>query len=200
MNPLTSSERITSRRGMALAEYQAADDKLPGVEELMKLVEFIKEFADFNLDFLLFGRGRLRKGKPVFNLDPDLLKKGKAYEWDEYLPSFIRSVRVEKLGLSQKELAEAMQDTGIYRGKGVTNFIYRLEQGATTFRFVDFISLIMAVRNLGYPVTFAEIFGEKVKAEEANVNLLNQRIDLLEKEVRSKDLIIDQYKDLLSNR
>jgi transcriptional regulator with XRE-family HTH domain len=127
----------------------------------------------------------------------ELLKKGTAKEWDQYLPNFVKNTR-DRLGLSQQELAEAMQRTGIYRGKGVVNFIYRIERGLTTFRFVDFISLMMAVRQLGYPVTFSEIFGEKTSAETANTNLLQQRVELMEAELKQKDDIINRYKELLS--
>lgn len=198
INPLNSLEQITKRRGAVLAEYHVTDERLPIVGELGKLAEFIEEFTDFNLNYLLQGFGAVRKDSKVnFNLNPELLKKGSARDWDEYLPSFVRNAR-NRLGVSQKELAEAMQATGIYRGKGIVNFIYRIEQGATTFRFVDFISLVMAVRSLGYPVTFAEIFGEKAKAEETNVNLLHQKMELLEEEVKQKDEIITRYKNLLS--
>lgn len=200
MNAVTSIEQFTKRRGAVLAEYHAPDDKLPIVEELMKLASFIKEFPDFNLNYLLFGWGEPRKRAITnFNLNPALLKKGTALQWDQYLPNFLANAR-RILGVSQKELAEAMQRTGIYRGKGVVNFIHRMEQGATTFRFVDFISLVLAVRDLGYPVTFGEIFGEKAREETLDSNILQQRVDLLKKEIQAKDELITHYKNLLDQR
>ena len=200
MNATVGVEQITRRRGTTLAEYHVSDDKLPIVGELMKLAEFLSEFKDFNLNYLLFGFGNVRKEKrSSFYLNPDLLKNGKAYEWDEYLPNFLINAR-RILGVSQKELAEAMQETGIYRGKGVVNFIYRMEQGATTFRFVDFISLVMAIRSLGYPVTFGEIFGEKTRDETMDSNILAQKLDLLKEEIKAKNELITRYKDLLDQR
>lgn len=198
MNPMLSIDQIEKRRGTCLAEYFAPEEKLPSPEGILKLGSFLEEFTDFNLNYLLFGHGNVRKDKKTaFNLNSELLKKGTAKEWDQYLPNFVRNART-RLGISQKELAEAMQATGIYRGKGVVNFIYRIEQGSTIFRFVDFVSLVMAVRSMGYPVTFSEIFGEKASAETANTNLLQQRVELMEAELKQKDDIINRYKELLS--
>lgn len=200
MNATTSIEQFTKRRGAVLAEYHAPDDKLPIAEELMKLASFVKESPDFNLNYLLFNYGEPRKRSTSnFNLNPALLKKGTALQWDQYLPNFLTNAR-RILGVSQKELAEAMQATGIYRGKGVVNFIHRMEQGATTFRFVDFISLVLAVRDLGYPVTFGEIFGEKVREETLDSNILAQRLELLKEEIQAKDKLITHYKNLLDQR
>lgn len=200
MNATASLEQMFKRHGAVCAEFHADDKELPAEEELMKLASFSKKFTDFNLNYLLFGWGEPRKRKTSnFHLNPALLKNGTAGQWDEYLPNFLANAR-RILGVSQKELAEAMQRTGIYRGKGVVNFIYRMEQGATTFRFVDFISLVLAVRDLGYPVTFGEIFGEKAREETLDSNILTQRVDLLKKEIQAKDDLINHYKNLLDQK
>jgi transcriptional regulator with XRE-family HTH domain len=199
MNPLISIDQIERRRGTVLAEYFAPDENLPNAEEILKLAQFLKETPDFNLNYLLYGWGQIRKDKLTsFNLNQELVKRGTAKQWDEYLPSFVKNARL-RLGVNQYDLAEEMEKTGIYRGKGKTNFIYRIESGLTTFRFVDFMSLVMAVRSLGYPVTFSEIFGEKATAEETNTNLLKQRVELMEAELKQKDEIITRYKELLNS-
>ncbi len=200
MNATTSIEQFTKRRGAVLAEYHAFDDKLPITEELMKLASFVKEFPDFNLNYLLFDWGEPRKrDMSSFYLNPALVKKGTALQWDDYIPNFVTKVR-KALGLSQYELAEEMQKTGIYRGFGLSNFIHRMEKGSTRFRFIDFISLVVAVRSLGYPITFGEIFGEKAREETLDSNLLEQKIEILREEIKSKDEIITRYKNLLDQR
>ena len=189
-----SIEEVASRVELINRTFQGLPIPIPSPETIKDLQD-LSDIPGFNMNFLIYGYGGPQRDPNVefhFNIQDNPRR------WDSYFADMVRKIRKD-LGISQKELGEEMWKTKIYKGKGISNFIARIENGLTAIRLIDFVALVMAIRNLGYQVRYADFFGENTQRSTTNEVLL-QEISALKQEIKLKDELIESYKTILKQQ